>query len=728
MKLPRPVRARLRSPRVAGKWRLVVRNAGMAPLEITMVRDAPTGIGAFSTSDPFGPEQMTLTFPALTLFDSLGRGELAWCRPGADLDLIWDGELPTGYPNGRFVWEGHFMSFDHSSAGALSIGVRGAMLQADDFLAKPEYPARPLTYEFAIARQLTDKPSLRLGKPRVEWPAWWPLRYQATKGTPVYLLPTGVKSGDRWSAMLTRQTGSWDPVLTSYIQQLLQGMYTDRGRFALDLAPGRNPVLRHRDFKTVPDETTLVLDAAAPGVEINLGQDWSQSLNTVFGQGTSLAGIAYSGQRVSPDGQSTSYEPLAALRQVHPSSDRNGWLQKSRMRKEVNLTMQQGLDYEDAKKVGASHLQRFADPGATGTITLDSDPMLNGVPLPRSLIQAGMSVYLPRVFGTGVMLHITKTSVDLTSGKASLTVDSKYRDALTVDEVRQRGRDGLSITRSIIGRQFQLPISDSLVPWDYGQGSGYLPSGPAFSSVRLFRGMPEETLFPWSEWTTRRPPKAAAWKSSYVRIGPASDNADRNWSSVSDKAGSRFGIPVRLGQAGTIRMIELAAYDRDGNVMAVPFHVGFYYSRGVNFSSTPILPKALEPTNAPYKAGQHYPFFENAWEVIKEDGTKPNAQTNDATQTSGLIRAYGTRYQKAGHWPGSSAAKDAPTGLLVDEATWTWDTTNLGPNVFDPYSATKNQVNPLAGMVYMLIYCDAQDSREVFFAGRMYRSEPGAQV
>lgn len=343
-----------------------------------------------------------------------------------------------------------------------------------------------------------------------------------------------------------------------------------------------------------------------------------------------------------------------------------------------------------------------------------------------------MTVRLPKVFGSpeGMLFHITATSHDFSSQITTITIDSKYRDALTVAEVRTRGRDSLQVARMLIGGKYQPPVDDQLLPWNYATGSGFIPGGSNLSSVRLFKNMPPDVLFPWTDWTTTHPPKLAAWKSCYIRIGPASNNADKNWSGLTNKAGSPTGIPIRMSQKGTIRLLQLAAYDRDGNVLPVPFHFSLYYSSGVNPSSTPMMPTSFESRYPPYKGGQHYPFFPQAWENYNLDGTLigPDQPQHGADSGAAIINAWGNNYEKAGYWPSSQAGGGSPTGLLVDETPWAFDCTTLGDAVFDPYSATANLTNPLAGMVYAMIYCDAQLSHEVFFAGRMFRTEPGAGV
>jgi hypothetical protein len=239
--------------------------------------------------------------------------------------------------------------------------------------------------------------------------------------------------------------------------------------------------------------------------------------------------------------------------------------------------------------------------------------------------------------------------------------------------------------------------------------------------------MPNTVKFPWTDFTTKRPPKAAAWKDCYIPLGPASVNANKNWTHA---PGVAYGVPIFLGQAGQIRLIQLAAYDANGNVLQVPFHFSLYGNKGVNYQSMPILIAPYGNTiayRAPgasiyYQDGQHYPFHPNAWEAYKQDGTRTAPDTQNATETVQLIRAWGSNYEKAGYWPGSSAAGDAPTGLLVDEATFSWDTTQ-NQNQFDPIST--KQTSAIAGDVWCMIYCDAQANQEVFFMGRMFRVEPG---
>ena len=320
---------------LAGAWSLVVRRPSQSPVNLTMFRGQPIQIDRYSFGDPFGPASLEFTVPGVSGYERHGVGDLGWAVKHADVDLVWTGDLPSGYPFGyrtpagvvtpSFRWEGYITTFGTSSRGGLKVQCKGAMLQMDNWLAKPEYTARPLPYEWAIARQFTGRPALRLMPLRVVWPSWWSKTYQPVAKAPSWLIPAGVQKGQKWSALLTRQTGSMDPALTSYIQTLLAAMYTERGRFTLMLDSHRQPVLYHSDFVTAPDERTLEINPVAPGVDWDLTEDWDQSLTDVFTQGVSLAGVSYSGMQVSSDGTTTYYQPAAALRQTYPASTQNGW-------------------------------------------------------------------------------------------------------------------------------------------------------------------------------------------------------------------------------------------------------------------------------------------------------------------------------------------------------------------------------------------------------------------
>ena len=557
----------------------------------------------------------------------------------------------------------------------------------------------------------------------MEWPDWWTTQFGLADyaAKQLYLRPIGVEDGAPWSGQVTRSTGSFDAALTSYIQGLLSSMYTAKGQFTLWLDEGRRPVLRHRDRVVAPRPDTLVVDLLTPGVQVQVTKDYTQHLNVVYGQGKSLNGSTFSGMRVSADGQTTTYVPYAYRRQVHPV-DENDWFDRSTMRKEVNLSFFEGLSETEAEEIAKGHLQRFSDPGVTGSITLTADPLVGGRFLPRHLITAGMSIQVKGLFGDpeGMVFHITECTVG--PDATELTVDSKYRDQLTVQEVMMRARDSLAPIRLLTVGQYKPNIPDLLFPWSYADGSGFIPKG----SQNLFDGMPNEVTFPWTDWTRQRPPRDPQWAGNYIHIGPASQNADDNWANVRQTKNDFVAFPIRMSQAGEASLIQIAAYDQYGSVLKVPFHVSLYRTNGTTYASMPMLGIDDAKNHPPYQAGQHYPFFKRAWEQFAEDGTQLNPDITGVVPTAQLIVGYGNFYEKAGYWPSSSAVPGAePTGLFSDQSGFTWDLTDAVYGVDPQRSADENLKYPNRADIYVMVYCDAQLTQDVYFLGRIYRKEPG---
>lgn len=598
----------------SGYWEIYVDPKGSGErINVTKFRGAPTAVNSLSTADPFGPITASLTFPTITLLDRPGQGDLWWLLPEADVDICW---VTAPDSNGDqyvlYKWQGYFVSFEYNEEDVgsnLSVTCNGALKQLDNYLAKPEYLYQPLAYEYAIYRQFTNRPDLRLNVPNhpsTAFPDWWTTRFDISdySSSDAYTVPQGPANGDKWSGMVTRETGNFEPVLSNYIQGLLSNMYTDRGQFTLLLDDNRTPILTHRDMETVPDENTLVVDMLWPGVEMSANRDFSQRLNVVYGQGKSISGNVFSNQQVTADGSRSFYEPFAYRREVYPAdTSTNPWFDQGVMRKEVSLNFFQGINAAEATEIARKHLQRFSDPGVTGSITLKTDPTMDGVVYPRQIIQAGMSIQVKGIFGMdeGMLFHITESSVDA-EGNVSLTVDSKYRDQLTVQEVRLRGRDSLVPVRMLSAGQYQPLIPDLLYPWSYDQGSGFFPIG----SLELFnRGLEGTTDnaalttysdlyatgydFPWTGLTTLYPP--SQFKDYYLEMGPASEgNPDLNWVKGN----------VRFGAQGDISLFQIAAFWEDGTVAKVPFHVSVYMESGTDVSNMPLMPSDLS-INTPYQ-------------------------------------------------------------------------------------------------------------------------------
>lgn len=760
----------------AGHWRVEIYSGGRR-IDVSSFRGAPTEISQVTFTDPFGPAAATLRFPAITALETPGAGELAWLEEEADLDLTWVEVAADGTETVGAVWEGYIGSLEWQLLGMTATCV-GALREYDNYLAMPRYLERPLAYERAIAEALEVREGMQQMQPlEVEWPADWPTKFnpKAYRGvTAPYLLPetyhrTGYTGGGaNWTGLVTRETGRFEPILTSYVAGVLQNMQAPTGAWTIDLARGRQPVLRVRPRATLATPGIWRVDLLSPGVkDFSARKDHTQKANVVFGQGKSITGATYTGMRVEVDvgengeSSSTEYDPYAAMKAVHPESTTNPWFDRRVKRKEVSIPFSEGLSEAEARDVAQLHLQRFADPGITGQVTIAESleqlqPDGTWVRRPRQRLRAGDSFLLMGLHGqsAGVLMHCTESTLGA-DGSVSLTLDSRYRDQLTVSEVRQRGRDALRPARLLTVGQYEPLIPDLLFPWSYDRGSGYIPA----RSKELWRpgladiANPEQLDFPWTELTTALPPKDN--ERLYARIGPVDyTNAEKNWA-VFKRKGEKYayGLPVQLASAGDIRLVQIAAYDEDGNVLPVTFHASLYYFNAITPEDMPkmfVSDKQLKRINEAraaegeiysYKNGQAYPFFPNAFNTgFNENGTRVlNANKNQGAQS--LIIGWGNGYERCGYWPGSQEGGDEVTGLFVDETPFSFSFLEANTRAFARATnaaskgrvggaGTKRPPQSKTGIITarIMIYCDDHGDQPVYFLGRMYRASPGSQA
>ena len=700
----------------AGYFRVFVWGNGVPRTEITVVRDAPIQVSSMSWNDPFGPATAALMLPQITSFDAPGEGDLFWLRPWVNVDIVYCNEY--GAPTG-FQWEGAIVSEDPSAEG-LSLSCKGALYLWDNYLAKPTYPSYAIPYELIMKQQLdpATAPQIPCTPLRVEFPSGWATTVPSNTNPSYlwFLRPWGVTPGQLWTGLTTRNTGAWEPRLTGFIQNLLSVMYTDCGQWTIDLHTGRAPVLRVRNMQRLPDEKSFHVWNNAPGVGVSLSRDFTQTTNVVYGNGTDLQGSAFSNQTVSADGQTTTFTPFSALPSVEPASRTNPrYMAGAVIRKESRLSFPNGIDPVQAAEISTNQIQRFADPGYTGTVTLTADPLLGGNPVSKFTIAAGSTIVIHQWRGGDLLAHISSVNADIANNSVELTVDTKFRDALTVAEVNARTRDALDPLHLLQVGQFSTTVQDQILPWSYSSGSGVIPSAGTLDATEFFtKKMDPSATFPWTDWTKKYPPRK--YPQFYIKLNPANTNADKNWSGTNRSGLTSVAIPVRMAQAGQIRLTQIAAYDIDGNVLPVNFHVGFYNNSGVSYRDMPRIPSATTPGIGKYRAGQHYPFYKGAFEQINEDGTESNNPGQLLANGADMIVAWGNYYERVGYYPGHPS-HNGPTGMMVDETAWSFDTT--GNPDFNKYDVAATRKNKTAGLVYCMIYCDTQGTKPVYFLGKL---------
>lgn len=757
-----------RTAAVGGRFLVLMSQPGGALADVTFFRGAPVKI-TYSSGDPFGDSVATLGFSQASVFDDRYAADVApvladdaavdiWWVPampvpadwppgsvGSTSDLaLWQNPL-TGVADqlapswnytvvthsgtkslargakrrGTKVWEGFVTSQEVSSSPTgdeLNLQCQGALYQADCYLAKPQYPTRPQTLESLIDMVFnrTLRPHLRTGAFRINWPANWSLKAPPyDKDLDNSFLPN-VAPGTLWTGYTSRQTGSWDHALTSYVAQMLAVMLVKPGsgttpgyqwtvRHAHEGDPlypaGRTPYLSVRDKQRPFD---FAVWAGIPGVQFNLTRDATQRADVIYGTGTDLAGTTWSNQLIATNGTRTDYKPLAASALVYPVVG-NYQLTPSRITREQYVQYGSGFSEVDGIAAAGQALGREMDAGWSGSVTLSVDPSAS---LSRWTITAGMSMGLLGFRGTGadgLRLHVSQVQADVEAGTVELTVDTRYRDLLTLSEALNRTRDALTPAKLLSLNKNSVTIEDIQMRWSDAKGSGYVPGDAHLGA----KHRPVSQGFPYRAWAAKWPPKL---KPSWYVMCKANDTKQPGHK-------GRWSVPVlvRMSEKGTIRRSEFACYNQHGQLLAVPFHVSLYYVGGATNNDVSIMPHT--------PAGNFDPLtmvgaFEQTDPSTGEVWTDPFHYDSVAPI---FAMGWGNREQPAGYSPGLKTQGGHPTGMLVDESAWTFDCSANNTNYNKLAKAGDQAVRNISLQVFF--YCDY--SEPVYFTGRLFVQNAG---
>jgi hypothetical protein len=476
--------------------------------DVTTFRGVATQVQEFADSDPFGDATGSIVFPQITAFDDLKAPEIgSWLAHYADVDIYWcppveadhatypydpvvlDAAsrplLMTPLAGATKVFEGFVADFGLTADegnSQLSVELQGSTFQVDRYLAKPFFPLQPWPVELLIAEQFRHdtRPHLRTAPLITCFPAGWKLKVpQYSPHTNTVFTPAA-KPGTLWTGYISRDTGAWDHALTTFVQNQLTNMITDKrsgvkpgnqwtlhhyrqgevlpsGRNRRGVAigggisPGRVSVLEVRDRRRTAD---FAMWLGTPGVSVDVHGDATQAADIVYGEGSGVDG---NGWRNSVVGNSrTDYLPLAWSPDIWPPTKDNPNFDPHAFTSEAYVQYGAGFDLPDAVKVAGQQLARDRDAGWTGSIVLSTDPSET---LSRWQIKAGMTMKLLGFAGSGergVNFHIASTSKHPMDGTVELTVDTRYRDLATVAEARARTRDPMTPAEDAAGGQPHL--------------------------------------------------------------------------------------------------------------------------------------------------------------------------------------------------------------------------------------------------------------------------------
>lgn len=645
------------SSTTTGNWgaiQVVVTPSGGEPTDVTYLRDVPIASLSWTSTDPFGDATAQMSFDQLTALDDLGVGDLDWLQDWALVDIYL---VPDGGGAKTKLWEGMIASYEVSGTGdgsSVSITCIGALYQLDLYVRAPAYEATALPYDDLIRHQFKHeaRANLKTKELRIDFPAWW---------------STTDDNGDNVTGFTTKYSGDWGRPLTGYIQDLLSTMITEGGfQWTLTNEAGRQPVLQLRDRTTV----NWTVAAMQPGMEIDATRDLSQTFNVIYGSGTDEAGTEWRNAVITSS--RTGYEPLAYDERIHPQADRNPDFLPDLTRIEQYMNFGAGMTQADGTKAAQRILQREREPGWTGTISLKSDPEEGS----KFEIKAGDNILVKYFMGSGedgMMFHIASAEVDYEGGTISLTVDTRGRDLLTLEQALQRYRESKNPARLLrINRESQN-FDDVKSPWDYSAGSGFIPPGSTGFDF-------EDYLYPWEDMVAATPPKQDP--SKYVHVRASSSSAQDRWTFLEIPASTRANIASS----------QFICVDEDGNLKKIPFHVSIY-TYEVSYYMMPMDPDT----------GIRTAFTANAFRVPTADN---GVQDIESGPVEALVVGWGDGDQKAGYWPGLESESDPVSGMLRDDGTWFFEQDpTLGPGP----------------TLWVAFYCDQQDE-DVYFLGRLYKS------
>lgn len=733
---------------LGGRFQLVITKLtrGGRAVDVTAVRAAPTQLVSYSSSDPFGDSTAVFSFPSITPFDDLDAADLSrWLGYYSNVDLYWvpaidastagyDGEplatsalsnqpdviTPSVLRNGGGVrtgtnrikvWEGFLsdMGFNADSGSAsLQAECQGALFQVDRYLQKPFYPPRPWPLEDLIADAFNrkHKPHLRTQALITQFPAGWKNIVPKYAGNSLYV-PVA-RPGTKWSGYAARSTGAWDHALTGFVQDQLTVMLTDHKsgvtpgnqwtvqhhRQGAASPLGRQPVLQVRDRFRAPDFAMWV---GTPGLDVSgLHGDSTQSENIIYGEGTDIDGTTWRNAVISNDGSRTDYLPLAASRQVYPAHD-NPAFARGGFASEAYTKFGPGFSQVQAVSASEQQLTRDQQPGWSGTIVIRTDPSLA---LPRWLIRAGMTMLLQGFVGTGetgMPFHISAVSVSPMDGSVSLTVDTRYRDLLTVEEALTRTRDPLTPIKMLQVNRTSVLIDDIQAPWDYKAGSGFIPK----SSIAFHRYKPARETFPYVDWREKHPPlHHPGW---YVKCDAAAPTRKGRWAGA---------VPILTSEKDTIIRTEFAVCDLYGRPLKVPFHVSLYY---VNVTVAAMPRNAQGPS----------PYIDGAFESVNPLTGQSWPAGSFLAPDQSMIIGWGNRskgvFDRAGFWPSRETDGASPSGLFVDDSSWSFDNTS-NPN-YRRLAKPGQRQRASAITIYAMFYCE--HTHPVYFSGQLFRQNPG---
>lgn len=667
--------------------------------------------------------------------DQWNDGEAMVWHPLTGKKTLYVHELDEDGVPIKPTWEGWTFVANPSENG-WTLSCKGSLWQLDNYQAKPMFPARPKPVEEMLRRYFDPRRRGLWTKDLViEWGEWTKL--YTTEDQQAYIEqgprfpPTDIDIYTPWTGFNTRTFGSWTKVLTGYVQQMLGILYADPewsddegmdgDQWTIRSDPDRTPVMYVRRQKRPTDAEVWV---GQHGVRIDVASDSSAVYNVLFLSGKDLSTTAW--QHVNyvtnPDSKNGFNRvsaqvpafPLVGLDSLYvgdrsevEGTDSDGFVvsnnlylnydgyyalrerAKGQWVVENYFQMPDGVQETEANKIAKAWVARNSKPGWQGTITIKCDLMdADGNYVSRYSIRPGFVITALGHQRTWEetqdvnRFHVAQVSTNWQTGEVTLTVDTKFRDLLSIEMAIAQGRDSLAPINSLRTGARSSQIDDLAAPWDDSAGSGIVPN----QSKGAFRG-----VFPYADANNTMksanqprhifkpaylPPGEPALtpsdspshfiddgerlkdstqsnkKALYIPVCAGASNPEKRWAFIDD---------IIMSAQGTIMRSEFAAYDQDGGLAPVEMHISMYYQQ-VFLGDMPL----------DQATGKHSALWDGAFEPVDKSTNRPWADTDHIPGQSSPV-GWGSFERPAGYSPGTNEDGGPPTGRLEDGSPWTFD-------------------------------------------------------
>jgi hypothetical protein len=389
------------------------------PVDVTFFRDVPALIDSMTYADPFGDATAVIRFPQITGFDgpysdpptNTVPTDTVWLQEFTNIDITWVPAEPevSAYPvlhpltnsYGLYlhpeysvkVWEGFIETIDPSVTG-VTVQCKGALYQLDRYFAKPLNPLRPKLVEEMIERYFDPRRRGLWTQPlEIDFTGWTKTyemvdynKFLTDNYNSIRYVPTGftiqhshnvttfiqqlgdkyaAQIGHEWTGYVTRNTGSWERVLTGYIQGMLGILWaapadgdnlSGGDQWTITKLAGRKPLMYVR---RQAKEETLVAWYGQPGIDARITRDGAQNNNVVYGIGKAYSESEWS-TFVQPKGSWTTWRPLAYEGTVWHGDD-NAWNILRDDNSTIYSDLYDGYDAEYERSNGIAITERFSN-------------------------------------------------------------------------------------------------------------------------------------------------------------------------------------------------------------------------------------------------------------------------------------------------------------------------------------------------------------------------------